>query len=216
MERNCSYRCYFSFGIYHIIFFFLIDKIQFLSTFQFLFLVSGYSFITSEFQFTALSGLSLDMRARIKFFCEVAFFPTSFWMLQKMFPVQFNRKWIQISIGTSTVFLLGIFTFNEHNIISFYSWFMYFPPFYALVLILATATGTFKTKELLTGFVFAFTMMNDGIYGLYEIYTLYPYSFPLGIVAFVALNSYIISSRFTKDLEKTKNLYDYKSNTTNN
>ncbi len=47
-------------------------------------------------------------------------------------------------------------------------------------------------------------MMNDGIYGLYEIYTLYPYSFPLGLVAFVALNSYIISSRFTKDLEKTK------------
>ncbi|EMO68176.1 histidine kinase dimerization/phosphoacceptor domain protein [Leptospira kirschneri str. 200803703] len=195
----------FSFGIYHIIFFFSYRQDSIPLYFSvFCFLVSGYSFITSEFQFTALSGLFLDMRARIKFFCEVAFFPTSFWMLQKMFPVQFNRKWIQISIGTSTVFLLGIFTFNEHNIISFYSWFMYFPPFYALVLILATATGTFKTKELLTGFVFAFTMMNDGIYGLYEIYTLYPYSFPLGIVAFVALNSYIISSRFTKDLEKTK------------
>lgn len=81
---------------------------------------------------------------------------------------------------------------------------MYFPPFYALVLILGTATAAFKAKELFTGFVFAFTMMNDGIYGLYEIYTLYPYSFPLGLVAFVALNSYIISSRFTKDLEKTK------------
>ncbi|EMO30041.1 hypothetical protein LEP1GSC170_3336 [Leptospira interrogans serovar Bataviae str. HAI135] len=181
-----------------------------------MFLVSGYSFITSEFQFTALPSLSLDLRLRIKFFCEAAFFPTSFWMLQKMFPVQFNRKWIQISIGTSTIFFLGIFAFNERNIVAFYSWFMYFPPFYVLVLILGTATTTFKAKELLTGFVFAFTMMNDGIYGLYEIYTLYPYSFPLGLVAFVALNSYIISSRFTEDLEKQKNLHNYKSNITNN
>ncbi|EMO96310.1 7TM diverse intracellular signaling domain-containing protein [Leptospira interrogans] len=195
----------FSFGIYHIVFFFSYKQDSIPLYFAvFCFLVSGYSFITSEFQFTALPGLSLDLRLRIKFFCEVVFFPTSFWMLQKMFPVQFSRKWIQISIGTSTVFLLGIFTFNERNIISFYSWFMYFPPFYALVLILGTATAAFKAKELFTGFVFAFTMMNDGIYGLYEIYTLYPYSFPLGLVAFVALNSYIISSRFTKDLEKTK------------
>ncbi|TQE83228.1 7TM diverse intracellular signaling domain-containing protein [Leptospira noguchii] len=195
----------FSFGIYHIIFFFSYKQDSIPLYFAvFCFLVSGYSFITSEFQFTALPSLSLDLRLRIKFFCEAAFFPTSFWMLQKMFPVQFNRKWIQISIGTSTIFFLGIFAFNERNIVAFYSWFMYFPPFYVLVLILGTATTTFKAKELLTGFVFAFTMMNDGIYGLYEIYTLYPYSFPLGLVAFVALNSYIISSRFTEDLEKTK------------
>ncbi len=122
-----------------------------------------------------------------------------------MFPAQFNRKWIQIAIGTSTIFLFGIFSLNERDIVASYSWFMYFPPLYALVLIIGTATA-FKAKELLTGFVFAFTMMNDGIYGLYEIYALYPYSFPLGLIAFVALNSYIISSRFAEDLEKAKEL----------
>lgn len=194
----------FSFGIYHVVFFFSHRKDPIPLYFaSFCFLVSGYSFITSEIQFMALPNLSLDLRLRIKFFCEIAFFPTSFLMLRRMFPPQFNRKWIEIAIGTSTIFFLGIFTFNERNIVRFYSWFMYFPPIYALILIIGTAT-TFKAKELFTGFVLAFTMMNDGIYGLYEIYTLYPYSFPLGLVAFVALNSYIISSRFAEDLESAK------------
>ncbi|EKT86133.1 sensor histidine kinase [Leptospira santarosai] len=194
----------FSFGIYHVVFFFSHRKDSIPLYFaSFCFLVSGYSFITSEIQFMALPNLSLDLRLRIKFFCEIAFFPTSFLMLRRMFPPQFNRKWIEIAIGTSTIFFLGIFTFNERNIVRFYSWFMYFPPIYALILIIGTAT-TFKAKELFTGFVLAFTMMNDGIYGLYEIYTLYPYSFPLGLVAFVALNSYIISSRFAEDLESAK------------
>ncbi|EMY78763.1 7TM diverse intracellular signaling [Leptospira weilii serovar Ranarum str. ICFT] len=196
----------FSFGIYHIVFYFSYRKDPIPLYFSaFCFLVSGYSFITSELQFTALPSLSLDLRIRIKFFCEVAFFPTSFLMLRKMFPTQFDRKWIRIAIGTSAIFLFGIFSLNERNIVASYSWFMYFPPLYALVLIIGTATA-FKTKELLTGFVFAFTMMNDGIYGLYEIYALYPYSFPLGLVSFVALNSYIISSRFAEDLEKAKEL----------
>ncbi|EKR65180.1 7TM diverse intracellular signaling [Leptospira weilii str. 2006001853] len=194
----------FSFGIYHVVFFFSYrkDPIPLYFT-AFCFLVSGYSFVTSEIQFMALPDLSLDLRLRIKFFCEIAFFPTSFLMLRKMFPLQFNRKWIQIAIGTSTIFFFGIFALNERNIVLFYSWFMYFPPLYALILIIGTAT-TFKAKELFTGFVLAFTMMNDGIYGLYEIYALYPYSFPLGLIAFVALNSYIISSRFAEDLERAK------------
>ncbi|TGK26779.1 histidine kinase, partial [Leptospira kmetyi] len=47
-------------------------------------------------------------------------------------------------------------------------------------------------------------MMNDVFYGLYEIYFLFPYSFPFGLVAFVVLNSYILSSRFAENLERAK------------
>ncbi|TGK31819.1 histidine kinase [Leptospira gomenensis] len=200
----------FSFGIYHIVFFFSYRKdIAPLYFAVFCFLVSLYSFITSGIQYMAFPGLSLDLRIRIEFFCEVAFFPSVYLMLTKMFPVQFRKKWMYYSVGSAVVFFSGIVLLNEVDVVRLYSVYMHFPPLYAIVLIRGT-TDAFRAKEpqaktiLITGVVLALTMMNDVVYGLYEVYFLFPYSFPLGLVAFVALNSYIVSSRFTDDLEKAK------------
>ncbi|EQA53493.1 histidine kinase [Leptospira kmetyi] len=200
----------FSFGIYHLVFFFSYRKDPVPLYFAgFCFLVSGYSFITSGIQYMALPTLSLNLRIRIEFFCEVAFFPASYMMLKNMFPIQFNVRWMHFAIGTSLVFFLGIFILNEYDLVTFYSKFMYFPPIYGTVLIIGTINA-FRAKEpraktiLLTGFVLALTMMNDVFYGLYEIYFLFPYSFPFGLVAFVVLNSYILSSRFAENLERAK------------
>lgn len=200
----------FSFGIYHIVFFFSYRKDPVPLYFAaFCFLVSGYSFITSGIQYMALPSLSLDLRIRIEFFCEVAFFPTSYLMLRKMFPIQFDHRWMRFAIGSSLVFFLGIFVLKEYDLVTFYSWFMYFPPVYGIVLIFGTVNA-YRAKEpksktiLLTGFVLAVTMLNDVFYGLYEVYFLFPYSFPIGLVLFVVLNSYILSSRFAEDLERAK------------
>ncbi|RHX94375.1 histidine kinase [Leptospira yasudae] len=200
----------FSFGIYHVVFFLSYRKdLVPLYFAAFCFLVSGYSFITSGIQYMAIPNLSLDLRIRIEFFCEAAFFPAFYRMLGKMFPAQFDLKWFRIAIGTSALFFLGIFFLNERNLVSLYSFFMYTPPLYGVVLIVGTVKA-YRAKEpmsksiLFTGFVLAFTMMNDVFYGLYEVYVLFPYSFPLGLITFVALNSYIISSKFAEDLEKAK------------
>lgn len=199
-----------SFGIYHIVFFFSYRKDTAPLFFAaFCFLVSLYSFITSGIQYMAFPSLSLDLRIRIEFFCEVAFFPSVYLMLSRMFPVQFGKKWMNYSIWSVAVFFSGIVLLNEVDVVRLYSVYMHFPPLYAIVLIWGIAQA-FRAEEpqaktiLITGFVLAFTMMNDVIYGLYEVYFLFPYSFPLGLVAFVALNSYIVSSRFTDDLEKAK------------
>ncbi|AOP33282.1 histidine kinase [Leptospira tipperaryensis] len=199
-----------SFGIYHIVFFFAYRKDPVPLHFAaFCFLVSLYTFITSGIQYMALPSLSLDLRIRIEFFCEVAFFPTAYLILQRMFPVQFTKSWIRIAIASTLLFAIGILTLDENNLVLLYSVFLYVPPIYAVVIIAPTIFA-FQNKEprartiLFTGLVLAFTMMNDVFYGLFEVYALFPYSFPLGLVTFVALNSYIISSRFTEDLEKAK------------
>lgn len=199
-----------SFGIYHIVFFFAYRKDPVPLYFAaFCFLVSSYSFITSGIQYKTVPSLSLDLRLRIEFFCEVAFFPVAFFMLQKMFPIQFEKKWIRLAIGTTSIFAIGILLLTEHLVVVLYSYFLYFAPLYAAVIITGTILA-FQNRErqsktiLITGFVLALTMMNDVFYGLYEVYILFPYSFPIGLVTFVALNSYIVSSRFTDDLEKAK------------
>ncbi|MBM9498997.1 histidine kinase [Leptospira sp. 201903071] len=199
-----------SFGIYHIVFFFAYRKDPVPLHFAaFCFLVSLYTFITSGIQYMALPSLSLDLRIRIEFFCEVSFFPTVYLILRRMFPVQFGKRWIRIAIASTIVFVIGILVLDENNLVRLYSLFLYIPPMYAIPIIVP-AFLAFRNREdrsrtiLLTGLVLAFTMMNDVIYGLFEVYVLFPYSFPLGLVVFVALNSYIISSRFTEDLEKAK------------
>lgn len=199
-----------AFGIYHIVFFFAYRKDPVPLHFaMFCFLVSLYTFITSGIQYMALPSLSLDLRIRIEFFCEVSFFPTVYLILRRMFPEQFGKKWIRIAIASTIFFAIGILTLDENNLVRLYSAFLYAPPVYA-VFILFPMIAAFRNREpraktiVITGFVLVFTMMNDVIYGLFEVYILFPYSFPLGLVVFVALNSYIISSRFTEDLEKAK------------
>lgn len=199
-----------AFGIYHIVFFFAYRKDPVPLHFAaFCFLVSLYTFITSGIQYMALPSLSLDLRIRIEFFCEVTFFPTVYLILRRMFPLEFETKWIRFAIASTLLFSIGILTLDENNLVRLYSVFLYAPPIYA-VFILVPTIAAFRNKEpraktiLITGLVLVFTMINDVLYGLFEVYVLFPYSFPLGLVAFVALNSYIISSRFTEDLEKAK------------
>nr|WP_232380591.1 7TM diverse intracellular signaling domain-containing protein [Leptospira ainlahdjerensis] len=200
----------FSFGIYHIVFFFAYRKDPVPLNFAaFCFLVSLYTFITSGIQYMAIPSLSLDLRIRIEFFCEVAFFPTTYLILRKMFPVQFGKRWIRIAIASTVVFVIGILLLDEYNLVRLYSLFLYIPPIYAIPIIVPSFWAYRKREArartiLLTGLVLALTMLNDVVYGLFEVYVLFPYSFPLGLVVFVALNSYIISSRFTEDLEKAK------------
>ncbi|RHX87160.1 sensor histidine kinase [Leptospira stimsonii] len=199
-----------AFGIYYIVFFFAYRKDPVPLHFAaFCFLVSLYTFITSGIQYMALPSLSLDLRIRIEFFCEVTFFPTVYLILRRMFPLEFETKWIRFAIASTILFAIGILTLDENNLVRLYSVFLYAPPIYA-VFILVPTIAAFRNKEpraktiLITGLVLVFTMMNDVFYGLFEVYVLFPYSFPLGLVTFVALNSYIISSRFTEDLEKAK------------
>ncbi|TGK19653.1 sensor histidine kinase [Leptospira stimsonii] len=199
-----------AFGIYHIVFFFAYRKDPVPLHFAaFCFLVSLYTFITSGIQYMALPSLSLDLRIRIEFFCEVTFFPTVYLILRRMFPLEFETKWIRFAIASTILFSIGILTLDENNLVRLYSVFLYAPPIYA-VFILVPTIAAFRNKEpraktiLITGLVLVFTMLNDVFYGLFEVYVLFPYSFPLGLVTFVALNSYIISSRFTEDLEKAK------------
>ncbi|BDA80624.1 histidine kinase [Leptospira kobayashii] len=200
----------FSFGLYHFVFYLSYRKD--LAPFYFsLFcvIVSSYSFITSEIQYRMIPDLTLDLRIRAEFFCEVAFVPIVYLLFSKMFPNQYRSKWISYPILTTIVFFLGIIFFSESGVIELYQYYLYFPPLYA-VPILGGLVLAIKDKEpkaitiFLTGLILAITMLNDVIYGLYEIYILFPYSFPVGLVGFVALNSYIISYRFTDDLEKSK------------
>ncbi|TGN10929.1 sensor histidine kinase [Leptospira ilyithenensis] len=200
----------FSFGLYHFVFYLSYRKD--LTPFYFsLFcvIVSSYSFITSEIQYRMIPHLTLDLRIRAEFFCEVAFVPIVYLLFSKMFPNQYRSKWISYPIMTTIVFFSGIIFFSEAGVLELYQYYLYFPPLYAIP-ILGGIVQAIKEKQpkaitiFLTGLILAITMLNDVIYGLYEVYILFPYSFPIGLVGFVALNSYIISYRFTDDLERTK------------
>ncbi|WP_411824289.1 7TM diverse intracellular signaling domain-containing protein [Leptospira sp. 'Mane'] len=200
----------FSFGLYHFVFYLSYRKdLTPLYFSLFCIIVSSYSFITSDIQYRLVPSLSLDLRIRAEFFCEVAFVPILYLLFSKMFPYQYKSKYMKYFISTTSVFFFGIFFFNESGVVELYKYYLYFPPIYAIP-ILGGLIFAIKDKEpkaltiFLTGLILAITMLNDVIYGLYEIYLLFPYSFPLGLIGFVALNSYIISYRFTDDLERTK------------
>ncbi|TGN20272.1 sensor histidine kinase [Leptospira idonii] len=200
----------FSFGIYHLVFFFAYKK-DFAPLYfgLFCFSVSIYTFITSEIQFMVVPKMSLDFRIRSEFFCEIIFFPITYCLLRVMFPNQFRRKWILYPMLSTSLFVLGVIFLPEKGIVSLYKLFLYFPLIYAFVILIGLVYAVLarepKAKMIcFTSIILGLAMINDVIYGLYEVYIFLPYSFPIGLVSFVALNSYIISHRFTNDLERTK------------
>ncbi|WP_246031969.1 7TM-DISM domain-containing protein [Leptospira fluminis] len=204
----------FAIALYHFVFFASYKKDLVPAYFSGLcFLVSFYSFITSNIQYSLISELSPDLRVRMEFFCVVSFFPILYFTLRETFPKQFGQKWMLFSIATSGIFIACIPVLSEVDVISLYSYFMYFPPIYSAILFFgmvgAWRAGEKRAKKVcLSSLILAAAMINDVSYGLFEVYVLFPYSFPIALVAFIVFNSYLISARFTEDLEGSKDFAD--------
>ncbi|TGK08058.1 membrane protein [Leptospira semungkisensis] len=207
----------FAVGLYHLIFFASYRKDTTPLFFAFFcFLVSFYTFVTSGLQYFLTPELSLDLRIRLEYFCEVMLVPSVYLILRIMYPKQFSHKWLAILMSSMSVFLLSIFVLDEENLIYVYSFFMHVPPFYSLALMIPLgfawkANETRARTVFLSGIILAVSMMNDVIYGISEFYFLIPYSFPIALVGFIAFNSYIISLRFTQDLEKAEEFVELQS-----
>ncbi|TGJ99036.1 membrane protein [Leptospira langatensis] len=207
----------FAVGLYHLIFFASYRKDSAPLFFAFFcFLVSFYTFVTSGMQYFLTPELSLDLRIRFEYFCEAMLVPSVYLILRIMYPKQFGQKWMAILMSTMLLFVLSIFVLDEENLIYVYSFFMHVPPFYSLVLMVALgfawkANETRARTVFLSGIILAVSMMNDVIYGVTEFYFLIPYSFPIALVGFIAFNSYIISLRFTRDLEKAEEFVELQS-----
>ncbi|TGL63716.1 7TM-DISM domain-containing protein [Leptospira sarikeiensis] len=207
----------FSIGLYHLIFFASYRKDLAPLFFSFFcFLVAFYSFVTSGLQYLITPELTLDLRIRMEYFCEACLLPSVYMILRTMYPKQFGQKWLSILMGTMLVFILSVFVLGEEELIYLYSFFMHVPPFYTVVL-LAVLGFTWWQNEprartvFLSGLILAVSMINDVLWGLYEFYFLIPYSFPAALVGFISFNSYIISLRFTKDLEKAETFAELQS-----
>ncbi|WP_243396577.1 7TM-DISM domain-containing protein [Leptospira wolffii] len=204
-------------GLYHLIFFISYRKdLTPLFFSLFCFLVAFYSFVTSGLQYLLTPGLPLDLRIRFEFFCEACLVPSVFLILRNMYPKQFGSKWMAIFMSTMGIFLLSTLLLGEEELIYVYAFFMNLPPIYAVFLIYALVRAWMDGEPrartvFLSGMILAAGMMNDVIFGLYERYFLFPYSFPVTLVGFIAFNSYIISIRFTKDLEKAEKFAELQS-----
>ncbi|WP_084680421.1 7TM-DISM domain-containing protein [Leptospira fainei] len=204
----------FSVGLYHIVFFVSYRKDSVPALFAiFCLLVSFYTFITSNIQYSLIPELPLDFRIRLEFLCEVAFFQIIYLMMREMYPRQYKEKWMLVAMSSTILFTAAITILNETDVVTLYSFFMYFPPVYTAVLLYgigsAWKAGENKAKTIcLSGLILVVAMINDVTYGLFEVYILFPYSFPVGLVGFIIFNSYLISVRFTEDLEKSKDFAD--------
>ncbi|WP_367897841.1 7TM-DISM domain-containing protein [Leptospira sp. WS58.C1] len=207
----------FSVGLYHLIFFASYRKDLVPLFFAlFCFLVAFYSFVTSGLQYFLTPELSLDLRIRMEYFCEASLVPSVYLILKTMYPKQFGARWMAILMSTMLIFVLSVFVLGEEELIYLYSFFMHLPPFYTLVLLAALGYAWWQKEDrartvFLSGMILAISMVNDVIWGLYEVYFLIPYSFPAALVGFIAFNSYIISLRFTKDLEKAETFAELQS-----
>ncbi|WP_425269442.1 7TM-DISM domain-containing protein [Leptospira selangorensis] len=207
----------FSVGLYHLIFFASYRKDLVPLFFSlFCFLVAFYSFVTSGLQYVLTPELTLDLRIRMEYFCEACLVPSVYMILRTMYPKQFGAKWMAILMSTMFIFVLSVFVLGEEELIYLYSFFMHVPPFYSLILLAILGYAWWQKEDrartvFLSGIILAISMLNDVIWGLYEVYFLMPYSFPAALVGFIAFNSYIISLRFTKDLEKVETFAELQS-----
>lgn len=195
------FSCIFSIGIYHLSFFqnYAKDKLPLYFS-VFCIIVSLYALTTSLVWIILFPKFTPNDLFRSEFILELLLTPTCYLFLQYIYPEEFSSK-IKVLlitlVGFITVLILGL----PIEVVSrFYVYSLYIPVVFGSYILAMIFKAYIKKRKfsglMLTSTLFIFIfMLNDVMNGLINVLYFIPYSFPLGLLVFIAIQSHMISVR---------------------
>lgn len=195
------FSCIFSIGIYHLFLFqnYKKDKLPLYFSI-FCLIVSSYSISTSSVWTNLFPTMSPNQLFRLEFILEILLTPTCYTFLRYIFPKELSKSVLILLIGVVTIFATLALFLPIENVSHIYGYSLYIPLVFGTYLLAMIFKAYISKREfsgsilLSVAIIFIF-MLNDVLHGLINILFIFPYSFPLGLLAFIAIHSHMISVR---------------------
>jgi signal transduction histidine kinase len=206
------FSCILSIGIYHLFLFqnYKKDKLP-LYFAIFSLIVSSYSISTSSVWINLFPTMSPNQLFRLEFFLEILLTPACYIFLRYIFPKDLPKSVLIILIVIVSIFAILIPSLPITNVSHIYGYSLYIPLVFGTYLLAMIFKAYIMKREfagsiLLSVAILFIFMLNDVMHGLVNVLFIFPYSFPLGLLAFIAIQSHMISVRQAKAFQNAEQL----------
>jgi signal transduction histidine kinase len=201
-------------GFYHLSFFwnYRKDKLPIYFAF-FCITVSVYSLLTSSAWPILFPKMKPNLIFRLEFIFEMLLTPACYLFLKYLFPKDFSRSLLIFLLGVVSILFILIVSLPISDVSHFYGYSLYIPLIFGSYIMFIVIRAYFLKRKfsgiimVSVAIIFIF-MLNDVLNGLVNVVFLFPYSFPLGLLFFIALHSHMISVRQAEAYKHAEELVD--------
>ncbi|MCC5815242.1 MAG: hypothetical protein JJT78_10830 [Leptospira sp.] len=201
-------------GFYHLSFFwnYRKDKLPIYFAF-FCITVSIYSLLTSSAWTILFPKMGPNILFRLEFIFEMLLTPACYLFLKYLFPKDFSKSLLVFLFGIVSILFILIISLPMEDVSHFYGYSLYIPLVFGSYILFVVIRAFFLKRKfsgiimISVTIIFIF-MLNDVLHGLINVVFLFPYSFPLGLLFFIALHSHMISVRQAEAYKHAEDLVD--------